>query len=183
MNRFNIFPKRFFHMTQGRSGIFTFHDQAPIPRKPVKYDDKTVTVTGYSAPLVEEKPGVVLYPIKKSPNDAQHCEEIFSENPKETPPLFYQYDALQEPTMNLMYSDYNNSLNEKKLPCREGDDYSYHPFYMDRPFEKLTPDVIDKLSELDAVQEASPPPPKCSNNLNDICGPIVVQDEKTSKED
>lgn len=174
--------KRFLHLTHIHSSIFTFHDQAPLPRKPVASRSKNVTVTGFSTPVLEDKPDVVLYPIKKSPSDTKECEELFSENPKETPPLFYQYDALQEPTSNVMFSEYNRSLNESKLPCVKGDDYSYHPFYMERPLEKLTPDVIEQLSELDTKQQETTLP-KCPSDAKGICGPILVQDQTESKKE
>lgn len=184
MNCFNCLSKRFYHLTHIRSSIFTFHDQAPLPRKPVADNDKNVTVAGLSNTVHEEKPAVVLYPIKKSPADIKICEEMFSENPKETPPLFYHYDALQEPTSNIMFSNYNENLNHNKLPCQEGDDFSYHPFYMERPLEKLTPDVIEKLSEMEMeVQTKGPPEPKCPSDGKCMAGPIVVQGQATSKEE
>lgn len=183
MNRFNVLPRRFYHLTRARSGIFTFHDQAPLPRKPVADQNKNVTVAGHSIPVVEEKPGVVLYPIKKSPADAHKCEEIFSDNAKETPPLFFQYDGMQEPTVNAMYSDYNVDLIQRKEFCGiKGDDYSYHPFYMEKPFDKMTPAAIDQLTEMDTLNAAGLPAPKCPRNLKGVCEPIIVDEEKPASE-
>lgn len=119
---------------------------------------------------------VVMVPCKKPPMSYDQCEEMFSENPKETPPLFYQFDALREPVEMNYYSDYNTSLNYKKeAACQEGDEYAYHPFYMMNPFDKTTPDILYANREAADV-EADVPAPKCPTKV-DVVG-LVVDGQK-----
>lgn len=144
--------------------------KAPIPKKPLCDNEKQIVSSGRTVSL-NEKPMPDLHLCQKLPIPLEHCEEMFSDNPKETPPLFYRPDALREPVEMAQYSEYNTSMNDKKKQaCQEGDEYAYHPFYMSAPFEKQTPDIV--YATRPDVEDTAPAP-KCPTK-GDLAGPITL---------
>lgn len=122
---------------------------------------------------IKEKTIMQMYPVKKMPMETQKFEEIFSENPKETPPLFYDYDA--NPNIPV-YAEHNTHFSQKSPS--DGNEFSYHPFYMQTPSSSepsagnsIDPSIQSATTVVDE-EVSTVPPPKCPTV--DMHGPIVV---------
>lgn len=110
-----------------------------------------------------------MYPCKKLPCVIEQYEEMFSENPKETPPLIYSGNSLNEPPSMAMYSDCDSGHDDKKLVNYVGDDYAYHPFYMKSPsFETVEGSYLNQLTN----SNVTVPAPEVPSQV-DVVGPIV----------